>query len=99
MKIRFIVSRWRRRKPAENSLRCLMRATASVFRVHDAELTGPRIKAEVVIPRQIGMAIGVRVARASMLATARAFGRKDHTTVLRAIKKYGDIVENAIVEH
>jgi chromosomal replication initiator protein len=54
-----------------------------------AELKGDRRTKRVVIPRQVAMYLARELTDASLPAIGRAFGGRDHTTVIYAVQKVG----------
>lgn len=67
-------------------------AVAKRYRVSVADLEGPCRKQEFAKPRQIAMALSYRKLKAfgySLPMIGRAFGDRDHTTVLHACRKLG----------
>lgn len=67
-------------------------AVAKRYRVSIADLEGPCRKREFAKPRQIAMALSYRKLKAfgySLPMIGRAFGDRDHTTVLHACRKLG----------
>jgi chromosomal replication initiation ATPase DnaA len=64
------------------------------------ELLGSRRARHIARPRQIGMYLGLRMARASTTRIGARFGERDHTTVIHARKKIESILNNPEhVEH
>jgi chromosomal replication initiator protein len=63
-------------------------AVAHRFGVTSEEICGPRRMKEIVRPRQIAYLIAASVCpRASLPAIGRAFGDRDHTTILWGIRR------------
>ncbi len=60
---------------------------ASHFGVKKEDLTGDSRSSRVSRARRIAMYLCRRVTDASLIEIARAFGRKDHTTVIHSIRK------------
>ena len=52
-----------------------------------AELKGDRRTKRVVVPRQVAMYLARELTDASLPAIGRAFGGRDHTTVIYAVQK------------
>lgn len=65
-------------------------ARFSGFRV--ADLKAARRTADVVLPRQIAMALAKYFTLGSLPAIGRHFGGRDHTTVLHAARKYEPVI-------
>ena len=87
------------KRPPKYSMIKILRIVADFYQVTPEALTGDRRMRSVAHPRQMGMYLAYTLCQsASMPAVARAFGRKDHTTVLHAkravearIAKFGDV--------
>lgn len=60
---------------------------ASFFGVQEKDLKSKSRSARVVLPRQVSMYLIRTLLHFSLEETAKALGRKDHTTVLHAIEK------------
>jgi chromosomal replication initiator protein len=60
------------------------------FGVEPAEIRGKRRSKEIVVPRQVAMYLTRALTDTSLPAIGRAFGGKDHTTVLHACHKIKD---------
>jgi chromosomal replication initiator protein len=54
------------------------------------ELTGDKRTRRIVGPRQVAMYLGRELTDASLPAIGRAFGGRDHTTVMYAVQKIAD---------
>ena len=54
-----------------------------------AELIGDKRDKRVVMPRQVAMYLARELTQTSLPALGRAFGGRDHTTVLYAVNKIG----------
>ena len=68
-------------------LRTLQEVVASHFHLSLPELTAPRRTQGVVVPRQIAMYLARELLKCSYPEIARAFGGRDHTTVMHAHRK------------
>ena len=68
-------------------------AVAHRFRLRPAELTSHRRAREIVRPRQIAMYLARELTPRSLPEIGRVFGRRDHTTVLHAIRTIGRLRE------
>ncbi|MFN7054356.1 chromosomal replication initiator protein DnaA [Hyphomonas sp.] len=71
----------------EPSIELIKRATLKVFPIAKADLEGPSKSRSFVYPRQIAMYLCRTMTRKSYPQIARAFGRRDHTTVLYSFEK------------
>jgi hypothetical protein len=68
-------------------------AVCRVFGISKIDITSDRRMREIVIPRQIAMALCKRLTGASLPAIGRAFGGRDHTTVLHAVRKMAVFID------
>lgn len=85
--------------PLERRRTLLLRdAVASAFKISTETLLARRNLRTVVRPRQIAMALADRLIGCSLPENGRAFGGRDHTTVLHAVRKMKDLVEGVITE-
>ncbi len=62
-------------------------ATARHYGISLEELVGDRRTKRVVVPRQVAMYLSRELTDASLPAIGRAFGGRDHTTVIYAVQK------------
>ena len=65
----------------------IQRHVATYFQVERGELCGARRQRSVLYPRQVAMFLCRRLTEASLPEIGRAFGGRDHTTVLHAVEK------------
>ena len=65
----------------------IQRKAAEFFRVRLSDLTAKDRTKAVAFPRQIAMYVARQLTHVSLAEIGRAFGGKDHTTVLHAIHK------------
>jgi chromosomal replication initiator protein len=77
----------------EPSIELIKRATLKVFPIAKADLEGPSKARSFVYPRQIAMYLCRTLTRKSYPQIARAFGRRDHTTVLYSFEKLRGALE------
>lgn len=76
----------------EPSIEVIKRATLKVFPIAKSDLEGPSKMRGFVYPRQIAMYLCRTMTRKSFPQIGRAFGKRDHTTVLYAFRRMdGDI--------
>jgi len=75
----------------------VQRAVASIYGVSVDDLTGPRRFHRFLEPRHIAMTIARALLPYSLSDIARAFGGRDHTTAINAVRKFGAKVA-AIIE-
>lgn len=69
------------------TLEDIQRRVAEYFQVDVAEIRGTRRHRSILYPRQIAMFLCRRLTDASLPEIGRAFGGKDHTTVLHSVEK------------
>jgi hypothetical protein len=69
------------------TLPSIRRVVCSHYRISQTELLSQRRTKDVVLPRQIAMYLARHLTIQSMPQIGRATGRKDHTTVLHAVRK------------
>lgn len=74
----------------EPSIDVIKRATLKAFPIAKADLEGPSKSRNFVYPRQIAMYLCRTMTRKSFPQIGRAFGKRDHTTVLYAFRRIED---------
>jgi hypothetical protein len=72
----------------------IQETVAAFYGLSVGVLTGPRRTREVVLPRQVAMFLVRELTVTSLPATGRAFGGKDHTTVLHACRRVRDLIRD-----
>ncbi len=72
----------------------VIQKVAERFGLRPEDLVGGGRKKEVVLPRQVAMYLVRELTRASLPEIGQLFGGRDHTTVLYAIQKIQELVEN-----
>jgi chromosomal replication initiator protein len=72
---------------ARISLEEIQRRVADYFKIDLTEIRGLRRQRSVLYPRQVAMFLCRRLTDASLPEIGRAFGGRDHTTVLHAVGK------------
>lgn len=70
----------------------IIRAVASVSGVFATDIKSSRRTANVVLPRQLGMALVKHLTLRSLPEIGRRFGGRDHTTALWAIRKMEPVI-------
>ena len=65
----------------------IQRRVAEYYRVDITEIKGARRHRSVLYPRQVAMFLCRRLTEASLPEIGRAFGGRDHTTVMHAVEK------------
>ena len=78
----------------------IQRRVAEYFRVELQELRGAKRQRSILRPRQIAMFLCRRLTEASLPEIGRAFGGRDHTTVMHAVGKIEhDITQDSHKKH
>jgi len=72
----------------------ILKTVAHEYRVSVADLKGPRRQRNIVVPRQIAMHLMRELTDSSLPQIGAAFGGRDHTTVINALKRI-DSLRNA----
>ena len=75
----------------------IQKATAEYYNIQFSDLLSPRRSRSIVRPRQMAMLLSKELTPRSLPEIGKAFGRRDHTTVLhacRTIKKLKEIDSN-----
>ena len=70
-----------------------MRASARFFGVKESDLVSSRRSRSITFPRQVAMYLCRQLTSDSLYEIGRAFGKKDHTTVLHACRKIQTIFD------
>ncbi|WP_347938924.1 chromosomal replication initiator protein DnaA [Rickettsia oklahomensis] len=91
----------------QNILRDLLRSNERIITIEDiqkkiasryniklSDMSSSRRLREVARPRQIAMYISKALTSKSLADIGKKFGKKDHTTVMHAIKKVEELMEN-----
>jgi len=65
----------------------IQRKTADFFTVKLSDMRAKNRTKAIAFPRQIAMYLARQLTHASLAEVGRAFGGKDHTTVLHAVEK------------
>jgi chromosomal replication initiator protein len=60
------------------------------YSVSHEDLTGDKRTRRIVLPRQVAMYLSRELTDASLPQIGRAFGNRDHTTVMYAVQKVAD---------
>ena len=71
----------------------IIRAVADEFQTTVEALKGKRRTSAVVLPRQLGMFLCRRLTPMPLTEIGKAFGGRDHTTVIHACDKVKDLIE------
>lgn len=69
----------------------IMRLSAEHFGIRISDMTGSKRTKAVAYPRQIAMYLSKKMTTKSLPDIGRAFGGRDHTTVLHAVRKIEDL--------
>jgi hypothetical protein len=70
----------------------VLREVSRVTRVSVDDIRGGRRTANVLIPRQMVMALGRKLAKTSLPEIGRRLGDRDHTTVLHGARKFDELL-------
>lgn len=73
------------------SIEKIQSVVADYYHLRKADLLGPRRSRSVARPRQMAMALAKDLTTSSLPEIGRAFGGRDHTTVLHAAKRIGEL--------
>jgi hypothetical protein len=79
--------------PGLGRMRAVIDAAAAVCRMTRAELLGPSRRKECVEPRHVAIAVAYLWTGFSLPRIGDAFGGRDHTTVLHAVRKWRDRIQ------
>lgn len=80
-------------EPRRIKIEDILRAVSRHFGVSKSDLLSQRRHRSVVRPRQIGMYLAKQLTARSLPEIGRKFGKRDHTTVLHAVRKITKEVE------
>jgi chromosomal replication initiator protein len=72
---------------SEVTVEKIKRATAKFCGVRESDLSSSKRSRSIVFPRQVAMYLSRELTPESLQTIGRAFGKKDHTTVLHACRK------------
>jgi len=72
----------------------IQKTVAQYYKVRVAELVSKRRTRSIARPRQVAMALSKELTNRSLPEIGDAFGGRDHTTVLHACRKVGELREN-----
>ncbi len=91
----WVLAMHRDRRPRIITLEVIKRVICKHFRISHIQLTGPSRTREYARARQIGMWLARELTARSLPQIGKAFGGRDHTTVLHALNR----VEQYIAEN
>jgi len=82
----------------------IQRGVAEYFKIELADLRGARRQRSILYPRQVAMFLCRRLTDASLPEIGRAFGGRDHTTVMHGVQKIEreitqDLHKKQLVDH
>jgi hypothetical protein len=80
-------------KASSASIRAIMETVATYYRVTCLDIMSDRRTQDIVKPRHVAMYLCCELTHRSMPAIGRAFGDRDHTTVLHARTKMAKVAE------
>jgi hypothetical protein len=81
------------RPPKEVSVKNIQRVVADHYRVDVRDILAHRRTSDIVLPRHVAMYLTKKLTHRSLPEIGRLFGRRDHTTVLFAIRKIEALFE------
>ncbi len=87
----------RPQEPKRVKIEDIQRIVARQYNVSRADLLSSRRTANVVRPRQVAMYLAKTLTLRSLPEIGRRFGGRDHTTVLHAVRKIENLVDNDAV--
>ena len=73
------------------SIELIQRTVADYYKLKLADMYSKRKPAKIALPRQIAMYLAKELTQKSLPEIGEAFGGKDHTTVLYAVRKIGEL--------
>jgi chromosomal replication initiator protein len=73
------------------SIDLIIKKVCEHFNVRSSDIISPKRTSNIVMPRQLAMYLAKELTDKSYLDIARAFKKRDHTTVIHAVKKIKDI--------
>ncbi len=76
------------------TIETIQKRVADYFQVDLGEIRGARRHRSVLYPRQVAMFLCRRLTESSLPEIGRAFGGRDHTTVMHAVEK----IDNEITQ-
>ncbi len=65
----------------------IQRTVAEFYKIRQSDLMSPKRTRSIAWPRQVAMALSKELTNLSLPEIGRAFGGRDHTTVLHAVRK------------
>lgn len=77
----------RQERPRRVTIAEIQRSVVERFELRPDDMTSPCRQRYVARPRQVGMYLAHKVAGRSYLQIGRAFGNRDHTTVIHACRQ------------
>lgn len=75
----------------EVTIERVKKVSAKFFGIREAQIVSSRRGRAISFPRQVAMYLSRELTSASLLEIGKAFGKKDHTTVLHACRKIDDL--------
>lgn len=86
----------RKRLDENSSAHDIVRSIATAWNVSIDDIFGPSLRPLFAVPRGIAMTLCYRLTKRSLPSIAIIFKRVDHTTVLSAVRRYGELVDTAL---
>ncbi|MGH7209848.1 MAG: chromosomal replication initiator protein DnaA [Acetobacteraceae bacterium] len=71
----------------------IQRKVAEHYTIRMSEMSSPRRARQVARPRQIAMYLAKQLTSRSLPEIGRKFGNRDHTTVMHAVSRIGELIE------
>jgi chromosomal replication initiator protein len=72
----------------------VQKLVAAHYNIKQQELVSASKAQKLVVPRHVAMYLSRKIVQANLVEIAQQFGRKDHTTVLNAIEKVEELIQN-----
>ncbi|MFP4496761.1 MAG: chromosomal replication initiator protein DnaA [Vulcanimicrobiota bacterium] len=81
-------------RPKNLTIKFVQEKVCEYFNIRMEEMLGKRRESRLVIPRQIAMYLSKEIIESSYPSIGKAFGGRDHTTVMHAFKKINRELKN-----
>jgi chromosomal replication initiator protein len=79
---------------SELSVQNIQRTVAEYYKIRLSDLNSPRRTRQITRPRQMAMALAKELTELILPEIGNAFGGRDHTTVLHACRKVGELIRS-----
>ena len=97
--VRRLYPKSQKRAPERPTIRRVQDAVCAEFDLDHDTLVGPSRAAAITWPRQIAMYLARQHTEASLPTIARAFNRRDHTTVMHAVSRVTEQIDRDATVH